>query len=769
MLLVALLLGLSASRERPRLARKGSSNYACDMCTMIVSYVDQALKSGIVSEEVEDLVLPLCEKLPAPFNTVCAKFVDTFTQEVVALLEAGIESVEICSQFGFCGSVSSRKGARVGNAFTCSMCQTAVQIVETAMVSTTVESEVGALVNKVCAKLPDPYGSYCESMVNMSLPTIMGLIAQGIDSIDICTRVSACSTNATRPLRREKAPRVPQSTMCSMCETVVNFVVSKIGDSTEEQIIAGLDEVCNGLPFPINVACTKYVNTYAKQIIDEVRNGSDTELICKAAHFCSLRGKARLNKKVTGTVSCTICQTLVSWVEAAMVSDVVDDEIESVVTLACKLLPSPYNGLCSDYVYNYLPMIMEYLEQGLEHLAICKRINLCNDDTQTHVKKTRVGSFCDQCLSLMEYVGPLVNTTSDEDLMAEGKEYCNSLSFPKNLVCNSYLSKYFTSIVTQLREGVEYEAVCSNNGFCSTGNLARASKSSTVACTICHSIVQYVESLISSGTVESEIEQLVDLLCDQFPSPYSTVCESMVANYLPQIIELINQKVDALNICAKIKLCDSSSTATKARPVSSSKKSATDTCGICEMVVSFVEKAIRNGIDMDSIVENLDKMCKVSVPSALSPFCEAFISRYIQYIVDAINVSNINATAICSRINFCSGSKSARLTKKTSRYGSEVLCTICESIIKFIESELEDQTVDEAIESKLMLFCNFFETPYSSICQGFIKSYFPYLIEQIEAGIGYLEICNKLSMCTSSMSTLSSRRYKFGSRNHKLH
>jgi len=74
-------------------------------------------------------------------------------------------------------------------------------------------------------------------------------------------------------------------------------------------------------------------------------------------------------------------------------------------------------------------------------------------------------------------------------------------------------------------------------------------------CPVCQLVVTYVEQLIAQNSTIAEIEQQVDALCNMLPSPGNSLCVSLVATYLPQMIQWILNKENPQMFCQSVGLC----------------------------------------------------------------------------------------------------------------------------------------------------------------------------------------------------------------------
>ena len=89
------------------------------------------------------------------------------------------------------------------------------------------------------------------------------------------------------------------------------------------------------------------------------------------------------------------------------------------------------------------------------------------------------------------------------------------------------------------------------NSLSNTHNIT----SEGLKCDLCHLGVSYVENYIQNNHTETQLENVLDNLC--YKTPDSNLCIALVNNYLPQIINLIEQKETPQEICYFLNICDS--------------------------------------------------------------------------------------------------------------------------------------------------------------------------------------------------------------------
>jgi len=74
-------------------------------------------------------------------------------------------------------------------------------------------------------------------------------------------------------------------------------------------------------------------------------------------------------------------------------------------------------------------------------------------------------------------------------------------------------------------------------------------------CDTCKLTINLVENYLQNNHTLTELEQILDNLCDK--TPISNECTQLVNEYLPSIINLIEQKETPDEICSQINFCNS--------------------------------------------------------------------------------------------------------------------------------------------------------------------------------------------------------------------
>ena len=653
----------------------------------------------------------------------------------------------------------------------CDICKNVVEAVEEAMKSTTVEAEVAALVSQACQLLPSPYSSLCTSVVQQYVPLIMQWLEQGLEALDICVKIGLCPSAPGKKVRVPKG--IPNDWACDMCQTVVK-TVSESMQSTKvvEEVSAIVEQLCDLMPTPYSTLCHTLVKTYIGLIMELLDQGLQVLDVCVKIGLCEEKPAAavkpiRLPAGAKKGAACDSCKQIVSVVEEAMKSTTVEAEVAALVSQACSVLPAPYSTICSTVVQQYVPIIMQWLEQGLETLDICVKLGLC-DPTTKHFRPiiprrpVPKDSACDMCKTIIGAVEEAMKSTLvEEEVAALVSKACELMPSPVSVLCSQVVQTYVPLIMQWVEQGLEALDICVNIGLCNAQikvEKVRVPKTmnNDFACDMCKSVVDAVEEAMKSTAVEEEIAALVGKLCEMMPAPYSTICQSICQQYVPIIIQLLEQGLEALDICVRIGLCEQ----TKAAKIRIPRGIPNDwACDMCQTVVKTVEESMESTKVVEEVSAIVEQLCDL-MPTPYSTLCHTLVKTYIGLIIELLE-QGLQALDVCVKIGLC---EPATMKIKPIRIPAgaknDQACDICKKVVETVEEAMKSTTVEEEVAALVSQVCTLLPSPYSTLCSTIVQQYVPMIMQLIEQGLEALDICVKLGLCEQTQAKKPTRVQK---------
>lgn len=71
----------------------------------------------------------------------------------------------------------------------------------------------------------------------------------------------------------------------------------------------------------------------------------------------------------------------------------------------------------------------------------------------------------------------------------------------------------------------------------------------TDECSICTTVVDYIDKLLEEDDVDKELSKLVEKVCMILPASYVEKCSSMLDTYGPYILQMIGQVTNSKEVC----------------------------------------------------------------------------------------------------------------------------------------------------------------------------------------------------------------------------
>lgn len=387
----------------------------CDICTKAVEYIEECLKDQQVEEEIIAAIDDLCVQYPSPYDQYCLTAVKQYVPTIIQYIEQGLESSNICSVTGLCSIHKSHRPvvlrryqpkAQKGDSDACTICTITVNYIDQLMRDKQVEEEIIGKVDNFCSTLSWLYKTVCKMIAKQYVPSIMALIDEGVTTLDICHHLTLC--NSTTISQRFNIRRVPSTQLrqaklpnglCDTCQNAIDQAKALLSNGTYvDEITQQVKQFCAALESPLADACETYVDTYFPLILSLIESGLETLDICKKIGLCAIRPrnvplrrnfpmkhKIDITPYIVSTtkgsfrsIQCDICTKAVEYIEECLKDQQVEEEIIAAIDDLCIQYPAPYDQRCIDLVKQYVPIIIQYIEQGLESANICSITGLCS-------------------------------------------------------------------------------------------------------------------------------------------------------------------------------------------------------------------------------------------------------------------------------------------------------------------------------------------------------------------------------------------------------
>jgi len=342
-------------------------------------------------------------------------------------------------------------------------------------------------------------------------------------------------------------------------------------------------------------------------------------------------------------MGCDVCQALVKQIEALLLDGKTEAEIASWVSQQCTVFSEPLASVCGKIATTYVPIIMQLIEKKMEKMEICKIIGFCegNEIVSNNIK-------CDVCLKVVNYVEELLLSKLVEKEVAKlVSTLCLKIPTPGSSVCTYIVNKYIPVVMQWLEKGLEKAAICDKLGFCpSVPHLPK--NANGLGCTVCKEVVAHIEKAMVDTKVEEEIEAIVGKLCVKFPAPYSTLCQSLVKQYIPIIMQWLEEGLEHADVCAKLGFCETTQSTRLARiPINEAENGIT--CDVCQSFFKWAEGELEH-----YTVAYLWKLVHEKCPNVhyIREFCKIINEENIETFVNLL-LSKAPPKKVCEWIRIC--------------------------------------------------------------------------------------------------------------------
>jgi len=247
----------------------------------------------------------------------------------------------------------------------------------------------------------------------------------------VCVHFGFCNKTLEQP-----KPIDTSNSTCILCEYVMKILSNYIHQqSTEEEIEANLQKICNQIPSVLQNQCRDYIDNYSPAIISILLNEFNLSTVCHKLNLCINQMKFDINHLIKAdTTTCGICDYVSTYVYFARQRN----SNEKALATVCTHLYDEQNLKCQMIVQLFTPYIQQ-LELGSGN-NFCKQLPICQTpmidlNPGITIKKepliideSNVTPKCTICLYIISYLdATLKNNKSEEAVQAALEKVCTIL------------------------------------------------------------------------------------------------------------------------------------------------------------------------------------------------------------------------------------------------------------------------------------------------------------------------------------------------------
>lgn len=319
-------------------------------------------------------------------------------------------------------------------------------------------------------------------------------------------------------------------------------------------------------------------------------------------------------------LKCDLCVMSTDEVGDGITQGFTDEQISGAISQVCASLPDPYSTYCSEYEANIVTIISN-VRSGKASQVVCTEIGFCNEASSVNQYTDMIRSAIKN--QVVKLSGRRPNTEKIRNLSTA----CSEFKGDAKLSCNQ-------------------AALITGYGLTATYKGLRATNDEEESvCDSCRRVIKAIKALLDDHETEETIVAESAELCQSMPTSYAAICSQAIATYIPLILELLEEGVEALNICQNVGFC-STRAVTRIPKLENKKGIACDTC-------QFLYRWLEQQLETVTVAE-LWKLVSVECPKVeyIKYVCEMITEENVQTLVNML-IGQIEPKTACSVLSIC--------------------------------------------------------------------------------------------------------------------
>ncbi|VDD76031.1 unnamed protein product [Mesocestoides corti] len=585
--------------------------------------------------------------------------------------------------------ISTKETLRFRVRSTCDDCKKIIDDTRVLIKDNDTKSAVASFLKKsFCYELPLQIVDICKRTVDNYVGVIMDLAASELESGPICALFGLCLGERNLARTHNAPPAIEAYSWINRPAPVgFEFFHSRLTRKTEPE---GSD------------TCTDCVNVFSR-IRDKTEDPN-------------------FDKMLKDVVKDKLCESFGYF--KAMCEAAVSKQVDAMIDNASKM---NITDLC---------FFFGQCTEGVSAAAITLKQDLHRIYTQTPQRSdVEIPFLCPFCRYVIKTA---IDATLDNRTVAAMayalEQTCYLFSGETRRNCINFIETNADLIIKEVMAGTAPELICMAIGVC--GPFQQPQPVDDSKCSICEVIVNTIyENLEANATKEKIIEEL-ETVCSYLPY-VKDQCINLVDEYASQVIDYLVDGVPPKEVCKKLGFCQQ-----KVEDLQ-----VEDSCAICEVVFIELYSKLRDNYTIEHIENALETVCNY-IPTGyedkaiVSQFCRSLVRENTPAIIDLV-MQKVTPRSICETLGICYG----RRARPTPGIGK---CEICEDIIDFIYTKLEDGATADEIKKTLETVCDHLPGDnMKATCHEYVRAYTSVLINLLMENLPPREICQALHLCPS--------------------
>ncbi|XP_043267105.1 prosaposin [Venturia canescens] len=746
----------------------------CGICKDMVRQARDQLESNETQEDLKEVFEGSCALMQIkPIVRECDKLVDEFIPQLVETLASQMDPSVVCSVAGLCNSARIdrmienhnkllRKNSGKISSLSddelepdeCSKCFTIATHMEEKFNSASRDQVLDSML-KVCGEMSS-FSDACASIVLEYFSMIYTHLRSNFHAKNICHLSGQCAgmfhrhENSTKDLEVEIRPLssvgmvdVGDDLPCELCEQLVGHLRDLlVANTTEQEFEHVLEGLCKQTK-SFAPQCKSIVDEYYPQIYDYLVKGLDNNGVCMMAGICPSPDKKTHDGPIWPLLP-----------EKSL-------KIATEIALERKNVGEHGAGTRQEAKKTEADEMQLPIERIMGPSVIMGA-------PQMDLQGKKECAFCEYFLHYMQQVFSYP-VTEDELKQVMGK-VCKKLPKSVQNTCTEFLNTYSDAIIALFVQEIDPSVICPMIYVCPSNEfmeawekipkdlMIKSEVEEKQSCPLCLLAVTQLEEMVKNEKTEENIEKALEKLCMHLPKSLITDCNGLVQQYSQQVIEMLVADFSPQEVCVALKLCDPKknpgtqyltpvgkdgeilSNEIPDNSVAIKPVKETTKCVICEFIMQYLEKAMRNKSTKDEIEKIVHGVCD-HLPNSVSKECNGFVDQYADLVIELLS-QEVTPREICTILNICEDNMQ-RLHESIAE------CALCQGVISTIDGLLANAKVDQEIEEVVSRVCKYIAPAKRGKCVMMMEVYEQSIINILREHGDRTKICSRLALCSA--------------------
>eukprot|EP00914_Ancora_sagittata_P029591 GHVO01058619.1.p1 GENE.GHVO01058619.1~~GHVO01058619.1.p1 ORF type:complete len:443 (+),score=69.73 GHVO01058619.1:115-1329(+) len=342
--------------------------------------------------------------------------------------------------------------------------------------------------------------------------------------------------------------------------------------------------------------------------------------------------------------------------------------------------------------------------------------------------------------------------------------------------CKELVNTFLPEILEYLSGAYDPDMLCDAFGLCLNSSLsggktffhrmklqksplfkAASSIGTPETCLLCETVMGEVQTEVRDAATQAQIESFLKTqVCARLGS-VKAACETTVDSYGAVLFEFLANELDPKTRCTSLGFCSAKTNEVNPTRVFAPLKAptpvkASTTCVVCEFVLSEIDSLLSDNATEEEIKVALEKVCKM-LPETIQDQCMDFIDMYGELVINLL-AHELDPVQVCTAIGLCKSTKKLAPVKIENAVTTDAMCGVCETVMQYVDTLLEENSTVAEIEAVLEKVCNFLPSTYEKQCDQIIETYGKMIVQMIVDEASPEEICTAIGLCTKKVEMM---------------